>query len=68
MNELARLTWDTRHVAFQLLTRKSCAQSERPIIIFPAQRQVIRGIAANGLTQKRSSVSGPLALRPSKSQ
>ena len=41
-------------VQFQLLTRKTYAQWERPIISFPSRTQAIRGNPANGLTHKDS--------------
>jgi hypothetical protein len=41
-------------VRFQLLTRKTCAQSERPIINPFGIPHHIRGHRSNGLTQKNS--------------
>jgi hypothetical protein len=45
-------------IVAQLLTDKTYAQSEPHIISTLAPRRAIRGIAANGLTQKNACAAG----------
>jgi len=54
-NEAAKRQ-NQQHLTFvaQLLTDKSCAQSELAISILPERAREIRGDHANGLTQKNS--------------